>query len=119
VVQSLLKVIPGGKKLVGLSEAAPYLLAVVVASHHAFFGPVDLLIIGGFSLATWMTEKLSNEVASRTRRTSTRIGERYTELARRQIERTLAWLAQQAPPRREIERLARDLDRVQGQLEGR
>lgn len=113
VVQSLLKVIPGSSKLVGLTEAAPYLLAVVVATHHAFFGPVDLLILGGYSLATWMTEKLSNEVAARARRTSARMGERYTELAQRQIERTLAWLQRQAPERREIDRVLAEVERVQ------
>jgi energy-coupling factor transporter ATP-binding protein EcfA2 len=116
VVQALLKVIPGGAKLVGLSEAAPYLLAVVVATHHAFFGPVDLLILGGYSLATWMTEKLSNEVAARARRTSVRMGERYTELAQRQIERTLEWLQRQAPERREVEQVLRQLEAVQDSL---
>mgnify|MGYP001348861042 CR=1 FL=1 len=116
VVQALLKVIPGGSKLVGLSEAAPYLLAVVVATHHAFFGPVDLLILGGYSLATWMTEKLSNEVAARARRTSVRMGERYTELAQRQIERTLEWMQHQAPERREIEQVLRQLEAMQDSL---
>jgi hypothetical protein len=116
VVQALLKVIPGSSKLVGLSEAAPYLLAVVVATHHAFLGPVDLLILGGYSLATWMTEKLSNEVAARTRRTSTRIGERYTDLAARQIERTLAWLARQSPAKHEIERVLAEVERAENRL---
>jgi len=35
----------------------PYLLAIVVATHHAFFGRVDLMVIGGFSLATGLNAK--------------------------------------------------------------
>jgi hypothetical protein len=116
VVQALLKVIPGGSKLVNLSEAAPYLLAVVVAAHHSVFGPVDLLILGGFSLATWMTEKLSNEVAARTKRANARIGERFTDLAQRQIERTTAWLERQAPGRAEIEKVLARVEKMQEEL---
>src|SRR5207245_3006340 len=58
MLQKLLWVLPGGKKVSQWSEAAPYILAVVVATHHAFFGPIDLLILGSFSLATWIGEKL-------------------------------------------------------------
>ena len=57
MLQRLLKHLPGGKALGKWSEAAPYLLAIIVATHHAFFGPVDLLILGSFSLATWLGEK--------------------------------------------------------------
>ena len=48
LLAQLIKHLPGGEKLTQWSEAAPYLLAVVVATHHAFFGPVDLLVIGGW-----------------------------------------------------------------------
>lgn len=106
IVQSMLKLIPGGKKLVQMSEAAPYLLAVVVASHHAVFGGVDLMILGGYSLATWITEKLSNEVASRTRKANDRIAQRYTELAQRQIDRMIGWLNRQSPSAEELRKLA-------------
>lgn len=116
VVQSLLKVIPGGPKLLQMSEAAPYLLAVVVAAHHSIFGPVDLLILGGFSLATWMTEKLSNEVAARAKRANQRIADRFTQLAQRQAERMAAWLEKQAPPRAEVEALLARLDKLQDSL---
>lgn len=116
VVQSLLKVIPGGPKLLKMSEAAPYLLAVVVAAHHSVFGPVDLLILGGFSLATWMTEKLSNEVAARTRLANQRIADRFTQLAQRQTERMAAWIERQAPPRAELQALLATLDRLHESL---
>lgn len=116
VVKSLLKVIPGGAKLVRLSEAAPYLLAVVVAAHHSVFGPVDLLVLGGFSLATWLSEKLSNEVAARTRSTNARIGQRFAQLGQEQIDRTIRWIARQAPPLREIERVIDRVNALQEQL---
>lgn len=117
VVQKLLKLIPGGHKLTQWSEAAPYLLAIVVATHHAFFGPVDLMILGTFSLTTWLTEKLSNEVASRARAANDAISDRFTELTRRQIESTTAWLAQRAPTGRSIQSLSRIADRLAESIE--
>ena len=95
------------------SEAAPYLLAIVVATHHAFFGPVDLMIIGGFSLATWLSEKLSNEVASRTRLTNNRIAERFAKLAHRQIGMTSEWLAAQAPTLKELDEIEQRANQLQ------
>ena len=105
IVQKLLSVLPGGKHVTKWSEAAPYLLTIVVATHHAFFGPIDLLVLGSYSLATWLGEKLSNEVTGRTRETNRRIGERFARLAREQIDLTIAWLDAQAPPSRELDRL--------------
>jgi len=98
-IMKFLKYLPGGDKLTQWSEAAPYLLAAVVATHHAFFGPIDLLVIGGFSLATWLTEKLSNQVASRTRAANVAIAQRFTALAHRQLEQMCHWLDRQAPSR--------------------
>jgi hypothetical protein len=120
LLMRLLKHLPGGEKLTRWTEAAPYLLAVVVATHHAFFGPVDLMVLGGWSLATWLTEKLSNEVAMRTRSTNRRIAERFSELAHAQIDRVAEWLDAQAPTEREIEALERageDLYGVVGENE--
>ncbi len=97
LILRLLRHLPGGQKLVQWAEAAPYLLALIVATHHVFFGHIDLMIIGGFSLATWLTEKLSNEVTNRVRQTNRRIGERFAELAHQQIESVCAWLRDQAP----------------------
>jgi hypothetical protein len=112
VLHRLLKHLPGGTKLTQWSEAAPYLLAVVVAAHHALFGPIDLMVIGGFTLATWLTERLSNEVAARTRLANRKIGQRFADLAHRQINQTIAWLDRQAASQAQVdllEQLADDL----------
>ena len=100
--RQLLRHLPGGEKLTKWTEAAPYLLAVVVATHSAIFGPIDLMVLGGFSLATWLSEKLSNEVAQRTRATNRRISERFSELSHRQIEQIAAWVDAQAPSAKEL-----------------
>ena len=50
------------------------------------------MVVGGFSLATWLTEKLSNEVTNRVRATNRRIGERFGQLAHRQIDKLCEWL---------------------------
>jgi hypothetical protein len=111
-IQTLLKYLPGGAKLVQWTEAAPYLLTIALVTHHAFFGHVDLVVLGGYGLATWLTERLSNEVASRTRGTNATIADRFTSLAHDQIERISAWLDRQAPSRKaldQLERAAEDL----------
>ncbi len=112
VLQRMLKYLPGGEKLTRWSEAAPYLLTIVVATHHAFFGHVDLMIIGGYTLATWLTERLSNEVAARTRHTNRRIGERFERLAHEQITRAIAWLDERAPSAKVIERLQQQMESI-------
>lgn len=112
VISKLLKYLPGGEKLTQWSEAAPYILAIVVATHHAFFGPIDLLVIGGFSLATWLTEKLSNQVASRARVANTTIAQRFTTLAHQQIDRVCQWIDRQAPANKalgELEEVANEV----------
>jgi predicted ATPase len=43
-----------------------------------------------------LTERLSNEVASRTRATNVRIAERFTQLAHEQIQAICKWIDQQA-----------------------
>jgi GTPase Era involved in 16S rRNA processing len=112
VLMKLMKYLPGGEQLTRWSESAPYLLAIVVATHGAFFGPIDLLVIGGFSLATWLTEKLSNQVASRARATNTAIAHRFTALAHQQIDRVIQWLDRQAPTTRELDQLQRVADDI-------
>ena len=76
----LLRHLPGGEKLTQWTEAAPYLLAIIVAAHHAIFGHMDLMILGGYSVATWLTERLSNEVAARTRQANRAIAMRFEKL---------------------------------------
>jgi hypothetical protein len=65
-----------------------------------------------------MTEKLSNEVAARTKRANARIGERFTDLAQRQIERMIDWLEKQAPNRAEIEKVLARLEKIQEGMVG-
>ena len=96
-LQALLKYLPGGSKLAQWTEAAPYLLTVVLVTHGAVFGHIDLIVLGGYGLATWLTERLSNEVTARTRATNARIAERFAAVAHEQIERVCAWLDRQAP----------------------
>jgi hypothetical protein len=112
VLMRLLKLLPGGEKLTKWSEAAPYLLAIVVATHHAFFGPIDLLVIGGFSLATWLTEKISNEVAARVRLTNQRIAARFEQLAHEQVARAIQLIDGKAPKSKEIDQLQRQADEL-------
>ena len=115
VLETLLRYLPGGTKLAKWSEAAPYLLTIVLVTHGAIFGHIDLLVLGGYSLATWLTERISNEVASRTRATNTKIAERFTRLAHEQIEQIISWLDRQAPSAKaldQLERLAHEASEV-------
>jgi hypothetical protein len=111
-IQTLLKYLPGGNKLVQWTEAAPYLLTIALVTHGAVFGHIDLVVLGGYGLATWISERLSNEVTARTRATNARIADRFAALAHDQIERACAWLDRQAPPAKMLERLERAAEEV-------
>ena len=113
LLQKMLKHVPGGDKLTAWSEAAPYLLTIIVATHHAFFGHIDLVILGGYTLATWLTERLSNEVASRTRQANRSINDRFERLAHDQIVRAIAWLETRAPTSADLEKLRRSAEALQ------
>jgi hypothetical protein len=113
MLQKLLKVIPGGEKLTQWSETAPYLLTIVVAAHHAFFGHIDLMILGGYTLATWLTERLSNEVAVRTRQANRAISLRFEQLAHEQIEKSIQWLESRAPNIETLEKLKKSAEAIQ------
>ncbi|MBC7784150.1 MAG: hypothetical protein H7144_09940, partial [Burkholderiales bacterium] len=108
----LLKVIPGTEKLGKYSEAAPYLLAIACVTHSAMLGHLDILVLGGYSAFTWLTERLSDEVASKTRATNQAISDRYADLATTQVERAAAWLDQLAPARSTLDQIARHVDDV-------
>src|SRR4051812_16274249 len=112
LITKLVRHLPGGEKLARWSEAAPYLLAIAVATHHAFFGPIDLMVIGGWSLATWVSEKLSNEVSWQARETNAAINRRFAQLAHQQIARVNAWLDKQTPTTRSLDELQRIADRT-------
>lgn len=116
MLRKMLKHLPGGEKLTQWSESAPYLLAIVLATHHAFFGHVDLLILGGYSIATWLTERVSNEVASRTRQTNVAISDRFTALAHRQINAAVEWLNSRAPSKTALSEMTKLADGLADQL---
>ncbi len=107
MLQALLKYLPGGKKLTQWSEAAPYLLTIALIVHHALFWHVDLPVLGGYTLLTWLTERISNEVSIHTRATNRKMGTRFERLAHDQIQRICAWMDRQAPTLKEIEKLER------------
>lgn len=110
VLESLLKYLPGGRKITQWTEAAPYLLVLVVAAAtHHLFGGVDLAVLGGWSVATWLTERLSNEVAAHTRATNQKITERFARLAHDQIQALSRWLEGQAPSAKTLDQLSRSL----------
>jgi GTPase SAR1 family protein len=117
VLEKLLKYVPGGKRVTKWTESAPYLLLVVCAANNALFGPIDLIIFGGYNLATWLGEKLSNEVTSRAKDANYWICKRYSDLVGNQTERYVTWLEERAPKTEELDRLERLLDEVYGELE--
>jgi hypothetical protein len=112
----LLRYVPGGEKLTQWTEAAPYLMAIIMAAHHALFGHIDLMVLGGYSLATWLTERLSNEVASRTRLANRTIAARFARLAHQQIRQTTAWLESRVPKSGELDAIDNLADQLQESL---
>jgi hypothetical protein len=118
MLESLLKYLPGGKKITQWTEAAPYLLVLVVAAAtHHLFGGIDLAVLGGWSVATWLTERLSNEVASHTRATNQKITDRFARLTHDQIEKLCRWLDEQAPTVKMLDQLERALGETREILE--
>lgn len=115
MLQKLVQTIPGGKHLPRLSETAPYLLAATCATTNALLGPVDLAVLSGYSLVVWLGERMSNEVAAKTRETNRRIAERFSELCERQVARVVQRLEQMAPSRELVERLGDAAARLAGE----
>ena len=118
VLEKLLKYLPGGKKITKWTESAPYLILIVCATNNALFGPIDLMILGGYNLATWLGEKLSNEVTARAKEANYRICKRYSDLVTRQLGRYVQWLEERVPKTEELDRLEVLLDKVYGELGG-
>ena len=71
------------------------------------FGHIDLIILGGYTVVTWLGEKIANEVGAQTRATNAKIEQRYADLAHDQINRVCEWLDRQAPSRKLLEQLER------------
>jgi hypothetical protein len=111
MLMKLLKHLPGGEKLTNWTEAAPYLLAAYLVAQHFLLG-MDVVVLGGYTLATWITEKISNEVSGRTRAANRTIADRFTALTHEQIRRTCDWLSQQAPSEAELSTLEAAADHL-------
>lgn len=109
--------IPGGKKVIEWSEASPYLLAAVVAASGALFGPIDLLVIGGYSLATWLGERLSNEVTARVRATNRTLYRRFEELMQEQVRLQIDWLEMRVPVEDSLHSAAEEIERLAARIE--
>jgi hypothetical protein len=117
MLESLLKFLPGGKKITQWTETAPYLVVLIAAAAtHHLFGGVDLIVLGGWSLATWISERLSNEVSAHARETNQRITDRFARLAHDQIDRLTRWLNDQAPSQTALEQLEGAMDSVRDQI---
>lgn len=116
-VLNFLNRIPGGKKVIEWSEASPYLLAAVVAASGALFGPIDLLVIGGYSLATWLGERLSNEVTARVRATNRTLYRRFEELMHEQVRLQIEWLSSRAPEEDSLHDAAEEIERLAARIE--
>jgi hypothetical protein len=54
-------------------------------------------------VATWITERISNEVAARTRLANRTIAQRFEKLVHDQIRRSIAWIEAQAPSAGQID----------------
>jgi len=113
----LLKFLPGGEKLAKATEAAPYLLVLACAAHHAVMGPIDILVIGGFTLATWLGEKLSSEVAQRTRQSNRNIDSAYAQLVRNQLQHAVEFVQKRQPDPKHLDALEAQADSLQSACE--
>lgn len=102
ILNRILKVIPGATGASKYSEAAPYLLTGYLAMSGALFGHLDLIALAGYGSVVTLFQRLSDEVASRTRQTNKTIAERYAKLAREQLDTTTSWLDRQAPSREQL-----------------
>jgi 50S ribosome-binding GTPase len=117
LILKLVQKLPGGQRLTRLSESAPYLVVLACGLNHLAFSGLDLVVIGGFSLVAWLGEKMSDEVAQRTRQTNRNIDRRFAELIRRQSDAAIDWLNASIPDRAALDALARHLDDLRGLAE--
>ena len=109
-IQAFVGKLPGGRHLHKVSEAAPYLLVAASAATNVVMGPVDQIVIGGYLLTTWLGERLSNEVAAKTRETNRRIGRRFDDLCERQVEQAVAFVESRAATARQIDAISSALE---------
>jgi hypothetical protein len=101
----LAKHVPGGKHVTKLSETAPYLLIAASAATSFVTAGAEQVAIGGYLLTTWLGEKLSNEVAARTRQANAAIQDDFAALCNQQVAEASAWLDANAPDPAAVKRL--------------
>lgn len=117
ILNKILKLIPGGEKATRYSEAAPYLLTGYLTMSGAIFGHLDLLALAGYSGIVTLFQRLSDEVASRTRQTNRRITRRYSVLVNQQIQKVVDWMDRQAPTDAELAKLEQLMDQVRSRVQ--
>ena len=114
----LAKHVPGGRHAAKLSETAPYLLvSASLATSFVTMG-TEQVVIGGYLLTTWLGERLSNEVAAKTRETNKRIGTGFADVCDRQVRQAANWAASFAPPIAKLAELEKSIDGVASLAEG-
>ena len=114
----LAKHVPGGRHAAKLSETAPYLLvSASLATSFVTMG-TEQVVIGGYLLTTWLGERLSNEVAAKTRETNKRIGSGFADVCDRQVKQAATWAASFAPPITKLAELEKAIDGVASLAEG-
>ena len=66
---------------------------------------------------TWLTEKVSNEVASRAKKTNQQIAERFAKLSHAQIQKSCQWIDGRVPSSAVLDQLEKFADGISGQIE--
>ncbi len=115
ILMKLLRLLPGGKKLIKWTEAAPWLMIVILVTHGAFFGHWDVPLIGGYYLFNFLAQRFSDEVKKRARQANSDIEADFVDLNLQQVRRIVQWINQQVPSHQMIEQLRRaveDLSRI-------
>jgi hypothetical protein len=112
LLNKLIGKIPGAARLSKYSEAAPYLLTIACATTSTMLGGLDQLVLGGYFAATWLGERLSNEVTQRTRQANKNIDRRFAALIAEQVDVATRWLNAQAPSARALDSIGETIDQI-------
>lgn len=122
ILQKIARYVPWGQKALDkaldYAETAPYLMTAVLLTTSSSMGYVDQMVLGGWAVISSLMERLSNEVMERTKQANANITSRFDALCAQQVERVIAWLDEQLPPRAvldELEAVAGELHRLAGQ----
>ena len=106
----LAKHVPGGRHVTKLSETAPYLLvSASLATSFVTMG-AEQVVIGGYLLTTWLGERLSDEVAAKTRAANAAIQRDFAALCDRQVRVASEHADRLAPPARQLDELDRAVE---------